>query len=624
MDIQKALADPGGLFVQPVTPTEPAKKVRAALPWIAAALGLGAIVAGLAVWNLKPQPAPEARPVMRFAHELPKDLQFGNLMERAIAVSPDGRQFVYATSAGIYLRSMDDLDAKLIPGTAGDQQRPFFSPDGQWIGFYSSTDRKLKKIAASGGAPVTLADADPFGSFSWGSDGTIVYGTAARGILRVSASGGTPEVIIKAPEGGGIHPQILPDGKSVMFTRVTPRRVVVQSLQTGERKELFEGDTARYLPTGHIVYGLQSSLFAVPFDLKTLNVSGGPVPIVEGVMRAEGAQQYAVSDSGTLVYIPGTATAGAVGRALVWVDRSGREEPIAAEPHDYSNVRLSSDGTKAALDFATSVNFDIWIWDFIRKTMTRLTFDAARDLFPLWTKDGKRIAFASSRESGFKAYWRAADGTGKDEIIASVADRGIIPSAWSSDGKILIVTELSSPTGNFIADIGALSLEGERKYQPLLKEKHNEYQPQISPNGKWMAYTSDESGKNEVYVRPFPQVEGGRWQVSTGGGASPLWSRDGRELFYHSGDAIMAVSVKTEPAFSMETPRVLFRGSYLFSNIAQLPIYRSLYSWDLSPDGKRFLMIKPPGAAPSAEGGPRRIHIVLNWFEELKQRAPVK
>jgi eukaryotic-like serine/threonine-protein kinase len=627
-DIQRVLADPRGVLVQPIAEAEPRATLRTMLPWIAAAIVLTAIIAGVAVWILKPVPPPEPRQVTRFSYELSKDQQFGNPMERAIAVSPDGRQFVYGTSAGLYLRSMDDLDAKLIPGTAGNQQRPFFSPDGKWIGFYSSTDRKLKKITRSGGAPVTLGEADAYGSFSWGADDTIVYGQRPpkAGIFRVSANGGTSEQIVKPAENELIvHPQLLPDGKSVMFTSmISPRRVCVQSLQTGERKDLFEGDTARYLPTGHIVYGMQNSLFAIQFDPNSLKVSGGPVSLVEGVLRAGGAPQYAVSDSGTLVYVPGTATVATTpGHTLVWVDRNGKEELLAAEPHQYFNVRISPDGTKVALDCAGSANLDIWIWDLIRKTMTRLTFDAAMDLVPLWTKDGKRIAFASSRERRLNVWWRAADGTGKDEVLGSATDLERMPSAWSSDGKTLVMMAVGG--GNANIEIGALSLVGDRKYRPLLKEKYSEYQPQISPSGKWMAYTSEESGQAEVYVRPFPDVDGGRWQVSTGGGNSPLWSRDGRELFYHSGDATMAVAVKTEPAFSLETPKILFRASYAFvSSSGQFLSTPLFYPWDISPDGKRFLMIKPPGVAPSAEGAPRKINIVLNWFEELKQRVPVK
>jgi Tol biopolymer transport system component len=277
------------------------------------------------------------------------------------------------------------------------------------------------------------------------------------------------------------------------------------------------------------------------------------------------------------------------------------------------------------LEFATGGNNDIWIWDLVRKTLSRLTFDEASDICPLWTTDGKRIAFASNRDGVHKVYWKPADGTGKDELLGSVPGRGVVPAAWSSDGKTLVLLERGAITETSGTAIGVLPMEGDRKYRPLLKEKYNEVQPQISPNGRWMAYTSDESGQAQIYVRPFPEVDSGRWQLTTSGGDSPLWSRDGRELFYHSGDAIMAVSVKTEPTFSLETPKILFRGTYNFRNTFFRGVLENdYYPWDIRPDGKRFLMMKEPGATVSAEGGPRRINIVLNWFEELKQRVPKK
>jgi eukaryotic-like serine/threonine-protein kinase len=615
-EIEQALADPNGVLIKPITTVESRTRLRTILPWVAAVVVLS-VIAGVAVWNLKPTPPIKPPQVTRFPYELPKDQQFVDLSERALAISPDGRQFVYSANGMLYLRPMDELDAKIISGTGENPQKPFFSPDGKWVGYVARN--QLRKIAVSGGAPLVLADAATIGFIDWKTDDTIVFCQRGKGIMRVSANGGTPEAIVKESELIAA-PQILPDGKSVLFTHgPAPFKVMVQSLQSGERKELFEGDTARYLPTGHIVYAAGNNLSAVPFDLNTLKVVGGQVPIVEGVLRTGGAPQYAVSDSGTLVYVPGTSVS-VSGRTLVWVNRDGKEEPLPAEPHGYNNARISPDGTKVALQITTGLNRDIWIWDLVRKTLTRLTFGAPA-IFPLWTTDGKRIAFASSREGGLKVYWKTADGTGKDEPIAmdSVPGKQGIPAAWSSDGKTLVLT------GNYLtsassADIGALSMEGDHKYRPLLNEKYNEFQPQISPNGRWMAYTSDESGQFQIYVRPFPEVDGGRWQVSTSGGDSPLWSRDGRELFYRSGNAVMAVPVKTEPTFSLETPRALFLGTYFFVSNMGL----NAYTWDISPDGKRFLMMKLPATTPSTEGGPRKINIVVNWFEELKQWVPKK
>jgi len=572
----------------------------------------------VAVWKLKPS---EPRQVTRLSYELPKDQQFGDLNVRVIAISPDGRQFVYSTDAGLYLRSMDSTDARLLPGTGGSFQQPSFSPDGKWIGFISSADKKLKKIAASGGTPVTLADVDDavFATPNWNADGTIVYTTAGKGILRISANGGTPEQIIKPPENvlNISEPQILPDGKSILFSSVetVQAKVMVRSLKSGELKELFQGSTAKYLPTGHIVYGSGNSLFVVRFDINTLKVIGGPVSVVEGVLRIVNVFYYVVSDSGTLVYIPAIAggTTQSNQRTLVWVDRKGKEEPLAAPPNDYSQPRISPDGTKVAMTISGD-NFkgDIWIWDIVRGTMTRLTFNEASH-YPLWSLDGQRVAFGSGSLPDTAVYWKAADGTGMDEKLGSVPDRYLFPLSLSKDGKTLVTKEAIGPMSS---DVGSMSMDGDHKWKPLLQEKYYEAQPEISPNGRWMAYGSDESGKTEIYVRPFPEVNKERWTISTAGGDSPLWSPDGRELFYRNGDEVMAVAVETEATFKAGKPKSLFRGTYTSSSPGDE------HPWDISRDG-RFLMLKEVASTAAAEG-PRKINIVVNWFEELKQRVPVK
>ena len=252
------------------------------------------------------------------------------------------------------------------------------------------------------------------------------------------------------------------------------------------------------------------------------------------------------------------------GRTLVWVDRQGKEEALGAEPEGYSGLKISPDGTRVALTIGTTGNQDIWIWDIPHKTPTKLTFDKADDSAPIWTPDGKRIVFTSLRGGGLGGvYWKSADGIGEDELLASKPDRLIIPWSFSRDGKILAVTEISLAPLGF--DIGMLSMEGKREIKELLQEKYMEAEPQISPDGRYVAYQSDESGKGEIYVRSFPDVNKGKWQVSSSGGNSPLWSPDGRELFYRSGDATMAVEVETEPTFKRGNPKILFRGTYFSS-----------------------------------------------------------
>jgi eukaryotic-like serine/threonine-protein kinase len=639
-DIQRALADPGGVFVQPVTGVEPRGKLRTVLPWVAAAVVLTAIVAGLTVWKFK---ATEPRRVMRFTYELPDGQQFDgdpvSGIDIQLAASPDGNQFVYATTEGLYLRSVDAFDAKLIAGTEKESDQPFFSPDGQWIGYISGSDNKLKKIALTGGAPVILCDIGPvvLGA-SWYSDNTIVYSDALKGIMRVSADGGVPELLIKRSiansfkEGFPANPLMLPGGKALLFTNWASSseanwQVVIQSLKTGEQKVLFKGFAWGYLRTGHLIYGLENnkimSLLAVPFDPGRLKITGGSVPILEGISAAD------ISKSGTLIYVSqpriaaeskgeaAAAGAASFGSTLVWVDKQGKEEPLAAAPGQYSDFEISPDGTRVAV----SGNDDIWIWDLSRKSMTRLTFDEESDVCPIWTPDSKRIVYLSYRESAIGGiFWKAADGTGDVEKLASEPGRRTVPSSWSKDGKTLALVELTfDPTIN--VDIGILSMDGDHARKTLLQGKHMDLYPKISPDGRWMAYQSNESGKPEVYVRPFPEVDKGKWQISTDGGDSPLWSPDGRELFYHNGDSFMAVGVEIEPTFKPGNPKILFKGKYRFSSA------NGYLFWDVSPDGKRFLMLKPSasaGAAPT-EAGPRpKINIVINWFEELKQRVPVK
>jgi serine/threonine protein kinase/Tol biopolymer transport system component len=640
VDIQKALADPSGLLVQPIAGAEPRARLRTILPWVAAGVIVAAAIVGVAVWKLKP---PEPKRVMRFTYELPEGQQFSIPsiigMDVQLAVSPDSSQFVYLTTDGLYIRSMDALDVRLIAGTDKDSTIPIFSPDGQWIGYFSQSDLKLKKVAISGGAPVVICETGPlvYGA-SWGLDNTIVYSDISKGIMRVSANGGTPELLIKGnlvnfnKEGLPIMPQMLPDGETLIFTNVFDiadgaiSQLVIQSLPSGERTVLAKGVwSARYLPTGHLVYGLPNNnilnLFAVPFDLDKPEVTGSSISVLEGFRVA------AFSDSGTLVYVPhpavaeGSTSTTSSGRTLVWVDRQGKEEALGAEPEAYNFLKISPDGTRVALSIQTSGHQDIWIWDIPHETRTRLTFDKADDYNPVWTPDGKRIVFASMRGGGLGGiYWKSATGIGEDELLASKPDRQILPWSFSRDGKILALKEFTFSYRG--AGIGMLSMEGKREIKELPQEKYTEADPQISPDGRYLAYQSDESGKGEIYVHSFPDVTKGKWQVSSGGGNSPLWSPDGRELFYRSGDATMAVDIETEPTFKRGNPKTLFRGTYL-SGVSQ---ERALTPWDIHPNGKKFLMIKAPastGAAPTA-AGPRKINIVVNWFEQLKARVPVK
>ncbi len=639
VDIQEVLADPRGVLVQPTIGAKPGTRLRTILPWAAATLLLGLIISGAAVWILKPTPTSEPKRVMRFEYKLPEDKRFNG----ELTVSPDGSKFVYGTTNGLYLRFMDALDARLIPGTDLNSVQPFFSPDGKSLGYWSRSDQKLKKVAISGGAPIVLCDTSTtIVDASWYPEDVIVYSDLSNGIMRVSARGGTPETLVKgsfaniAKEGLPLYPQMLPDGKTLLFTNAfdlgdtANMQIVIQSLESGKRKVLVErGSVGMYLPTGCIVYALSNNgannLFAIPFDLNKLEVTGGSFPVLEGIATG------AVSDSGTLVYVPqpasitGAASTASPRNTLVWVDRQGKEESLGAAPDDYSYLKISPDGSKVALTIRAAGNQDIWIWDIPHKTPTRLTFDAADDGSPIWTQDGNRIVFHSKRGgvSG-GVYWKLASGIGEAELLASKPDMILAPWSFSRDGKILALSEMSLAPLRF--DIGMLSMGGDREMQELLQGKHFEMEPQVSPDGRYMAYQSDESGKGEIHVPSFPNVNEGKWQVSNGGGGSPLWSPDGRELFYRSGDATMAAKVETEPTFKRKNPKILFQGTYLSTGNERL----SATPWDIHPNGKKFLMIKPPAVSASestaekaAASAPQlKIIFVMNWFEELKERVP--
>jgi Tol biopolymer transport system component len=400
-------------------------------------------------------------------------------------------------------------------------------------------------------------------------------------------------------------------------------RVMVQSPRLGEPKELFPGWRARYISLGYIIYLLPNSdntsvnMYAVAFDPVKLEAKGEPFLFLESTFGG------VVSDAGTLVYMPPPAAAEetvpttASASTLAWINREGKEEPLSAPSNWYHYPAISPDGTKVALSALIDLNLDIYIWDLARETLTRLTFGKEGDVLPIWTRDGKRIIFGSGREGNGGIYWKAANGTGEEEKLVSVPDKNLLPRCLSKDGKTLLVTETDRAYTK--SDIGIVSMEGDHGVKLLLKEPYLEMNPSISPDGKYMAYLSTEPGGTGIYVCSFPEVSKGKWQISGSDAEFARWSPDGRELYYNIEDAIMAVSVETEPSFKPGKTRELFR-SNLETGYGYYP------SWDISPDGKRFLIVKvseASGAAPPASA-PRKMVVVLNWFEELKEKLPLK
>jgi serine/threonine protein kinase len=603
------------------------------------ALLLGVVVTGFVMWRMRPVPTPPS--VKRFSIELPADEHFVTLGRSVADISPDGKNVAYFSSKGLMLRPLDQLQATAIIGADAALNvgsTPFFSPDSQWVGFLANG---IQKVSISGGAPVRLntvntATAPSFSSeaftgASWTEDDTIFFGQLQQGIWKIAGGGGTAEQVIKVEVGEqASQPQLLPDGQWLLFT-LEPRganswdqsQIVAQSLATGERIVLVKGGRdARYVPTGHLVYALGNALLAMPFDPSGPRVTGNAVPVVEGVVNTgTGAANFNVANDGSLIYLPeGSASLGSAAivatRTMVWVSRDGREEPLAAPPRSYSYPRISPDGTKVAVDVRDQAS-EVWVWDTGRSTLTRLTFDPGQDRFPAWTPDGRRIAFSSTRDgSTGNAFWKAADGTGPAEEIAESSDqRQMFPTSFSPDGSQLLVHGAHAG-GDEDDNVSLVTLGsgGKGSVEPLLQTTFAERNAEISPDGRWMAYESNESGRFEVYVRPFPNLDGGRWQVSTSGGAQPAWARSGRELFYRNADALMAVPVRTEGGFVAGNPALLFRGQFVPTLGGR--------NYDVSPDGRRFLMLKEAKASETA--APQRVSLVVvtNWTEELKQRVP--
>jgi len=591
---------------------------------------LGIAISGAAVWILKPTPP---QPVTRTVINLPMGQQLGGVeYGPAIALSPDGTHLAYVARQGgtqqLYLRAMDSLEAKPIPGTEG-AATPFFSPDGQWIGFFAS--QKLKKVLVSGGAALTLASASYPAGATWGRQGIIAFSPATVSALQqVSDAGGaTPQPLTHFEKGEVSHRwlEFLPGGKAVLFvaSRATGNwanaQVAVQSVGTGERRNVIGGTQPRYALSGHLVYAQAGTLMAAPFDLQRLTTTGAPVPVVQGLLQSpfSGGAQYSISATGSLVYVPGGVQA--TQRRLVWVTRNGAEQPLAVPAHAYRAPRLSPDGRQVAISVEEQET-QIWLYDLARGTSTRLTFEGTANQFPSWTPDGKRIAFESNKEGPLNVFWQLADGSGGLERLTT-SESANIPMSWSPDGQLLAFVEVDPTTGYDIwvlrlgdrsANSGQLPSVGSgqvRKAQPFLRTALNESVPRFSPDGRWLAYISDESGRWEVYVLPYPGP-GGKYQISTDGGTEPVWNPNGRELFYRSGDKMMAVDITTQPGFAAGTPRMLFEGQYVLTP-GTVPNY------DVSRDGQRFLMIK---AVEQSQAAPTQINVVLNWFEELKQKVP--
>ena len=595
-----------------------------------AALGIfvvGVLVTGGATWRLTRSDVPGD--VVRFVIPPPDAARFDfSGLYTDVAISADGTQVIYQARAPggglqLILRPIDELGGAALRGAEGGVA-PFFSPNGEWVGFLSDAyGSTLQKVSIFGGPPVTLTEFDGIiTSATWGTDDQIIFGSLTGGLFRVPGGGGEREVLTSpdADEGerSHINPSVIPGRQAVLFGITVGdgqarAQLAVLALDTGEITRLgLVGKQPQYVSTGHLVYSVgDGSVRAAPFDVERLEVTGSPVPILEGVVvkSTGGAANFSIAANGRLVYASRDGPAGA--RSLVWVDREGREEPLAAEPGSYTTPRVSPDGTRVAVDRQDNEP-DVWVYSVERRTLTRVTTDPATDGHPLWTLDGERLVFQSTRGGGRGLFWKAADGTGTTErLMESTSGAFVGPSGWSPSGESLIFGELPQTASNY--DIGVLSMEGDRQSEPLLQMDYAEKAPTVSPDGRWLTYFTNETGQDEVYVQRFPDL-GEKQRISVGGGREPLWSRDGRELFFRSPNGLMAVPVlATEPTFRAGNAELLFEQRYA--------TYIERRNYDIAPDGQRFLMIREGAATDAATA--EQLVVVLNWFQELKERVPI-
>ncbi len=613
VDLQRAIADPQGT----------ATTVRRAhapysVPWYwVAAFAVLSAVAGILIWS---QRTPRDLTVRRFTDVLPQGRAFTNAGHPLVAISPDGSSIAYVADRRIFLRLQDRLEAVPITGTDGSPSTPFFSPDGRFIGYFDFVAGELRRISIGGGTPVGLVKVTNVFGASWEADDTILYG-ADTGIWKISAIGGAPEQLVRM-EGGARphHPQFLPGGESVLFTLRSgvgsslwdESQIVVQSLRTGERKVIRAGRDARYLPTGHIVYAMGATLFAIGFDAAGLESLGAPIPVVEGIRLATlfpgmtGSANYDVSASGVLAYVRGEPQP-PTPRQLVAVDRKGVAEPLVAERRDYWRPRVSPDGTRVAVEVADDRGEHVWTVNLADGDASPLEVDGLRSVFSAWTPDGKSVLFRQDRSDDYGIYQAPADGSAAPRLLYG-ATEDLMPGDVSRDG--ILVFAAGEQTGR--RSIWTMPITGSQAV-PFLDTPHLEHMPVFSPDGNWIAYASNETGRSEIYVRMYPSSAATARTISEDGGTAPLWSPDGTELFYRNmaGDLV---------AVPMRNGARAGRAQELFRVQGRFRTSGNAAAYDIERNGRRFIMVtEPDNPRPVRE----QIAVVVNWPEELKRLAPL-
>jgi serine/threonine-protein kinase len=598
--------------------------------WAAAFAIVGGAVVGAALWIVRPSRPQQS--VTRFTYNLGEGERFTNTSRHFLALSQDGTQIAYVANRRLYLKKTRDLDAVPVSGAQASQglMNPVFSPDGQSILFWSTDDNTLKKIATSGGAPVPISRAAaPYG-MSWDGD-SIFVGQGSDGIVRVSAYGGSPETVVRTQDNEFAHgPQLLPDKHTLLYTVVTgsdPDRweraqIVVQPLGSSHRKTIIGGADGRYLSSGHLVYAVGSTLFAVPFDARHLEVVGGPVAVVEGVARAgagaAGVAQFAVSRTGTLAYIPGPNINSSEKLDLALLDHTGTVTRLKLPPHQYQVPRVSPDGGQLAVGVDDGQDVNLWVYDLSgRSSIRQLTF-GGKNRFPVWSADSARIAFQSDREEDPAIFWQRADGSGTAERLTTPArGHAHIPEAWSPKGDVVLFDDA---TGSNLT-LWMLTV-ADKKAEPFGRVRSSYpsnflLSPAFSPDGTSIAYVSDETENRfpSIFVRAFPATDN---FAKVGSGVTPFWAPNGKELYFSTGDPgqpFQVVSVNAQPTFRFGNPTSVPRpGALVLAGIPR--------NYDVAPDGQHFVIVVD--ASDNYALGSPRIQVVLNWTEELKERVPAK
>ncbi|MCU1238310.1 MAG: serine/threonine protein kinase, partial [Candidatus Solibacter sp.] len=601
------------------------------LSWAAAAIfAVIAAAAGFGWWRAAHPPP--GGPI-RF------DVNLGRMAvagQRSTAIlSPDGSRVVFPGLSGkdndqtaLFTRLLEQPIATMLAGTEGvGNIDPAFSPDGQWLAYVR--ERHLRKIAVTGGAPVSICEIASVRGIGWGEDDTIVFADGNNGrLMRVPASGGTPRELTNPQRSGDfVHwwPHILPGGKQVLFTALKGVRdfdgasIKAVSLATGEVRTVYAGGySARYLPSGHLVFMHEGTLFAARFDLARLQLRGNPVPMVEGIAATAGSGQFSISQTGTLVYLPGQSESGKW--PLAWMTAGGQTTPILSTPANYMAPAFSSDGKRLAYTLPSQKGSDVWVYNLARDTPTQLTFNAARtSLEVAWTPDGKHLVYGAREGDRNALWWVRSDGSGEPHALIQNSDT-LRPQSFSPDGRRLMYS--IAPGG--LPDLWTVTVDDPGSDapktgipEPFLATPNVEVDGMFSPDGRWVAYASNESGREEIFVRPFPPNAngGGKFRISTGGGKFPNWSRSGRELLFLGGDdRIMVAEYAVKGAdFQAAKPRAW----------SPAPIYRTLVTrnLDLHLDGKRFVVFPRPAEAATPQGS---VHVtfILNFFDELRRRVP--